>query len=302
MKQLTSQMRESFENLGLVIDALFANLPVETEVMSQSAKLVAKWMGDRLTAENTSRHLATVEELGILSRRLEYNFNDIPGRHWHYTLHGSHEEAKQKLAAYVEQRTREHAERHAKGMDKMHKTRAANRIKAADRINGQAAPEPVADEQRVVVAKRDSEVVRAVAGPEGESALAVQLRALREPDESYALTEAARQYANRSKRLFEQIAQLEATANELGVSFDKTKLVNSMHFDTDARLDAIVPLLPYIDRLEARVARQGEQLVEQRRKYADYDAIKAERDRLAKRIEQIIAANVVASRTEGAHR
>lgn len=141
------------------------------------------------------------------------------------------------------------------------------------------------DREKVVLATNDKEEVRAIAGPEPESPFAV-LRALRK-DESGALIEAARQYANRARLVDQKLGELEAA----GIHVDRSAVT----LPKDPVLDAVSLILPFINSLENTLHNFSEQNDALRRKMADYDQIKRAYETLKRRFEKDVAAKVAAA-------
>lgn len=139
--------------------------------------------------------------------------------------------------------------------------------------------------EAVALATKDDEEVRAIAGPEPESPFAV-LRALRK-DESGALVEAARQYANRAKLVDQKLGELEAA----GIHVDR----GAVKMDKDERLEAISLVLPHINSLENALHNFSEQNEGLRKKMADYDQMRRDYAVLKRRFERDVAAKVAAN-------
>jgi len=137
----------------------------------------------------------------------------------------------------------------------------------------------------VALATNDREEVRAIAGPEPESPFAV-LRSLRK-DESGALVEAARQYANRAKLVDQKLGELEAA----GIHIDRS----AVKMDKDEVLESVALTLPYITSLESTLHNLSEQNEGLRKKMTDYDVIKRSYETLKRRFEKDVAAKVATS-------
>lgn len=147
-------------------------------------------------------------------------------------------------------------------------------------------------DERVAIATKPDEEVRAIAGPDRPSPFAT-LAPLRK-DEPGALVEAARQYASRSGRIHDQIDKLMATAKELGITLNPDMLAGGVQLETDERLESISLVLPYIDKLEARVVRLTAELTEMRGK-GDLETLRNENRRLKTRVEQLVSQRVQAA-------
>lgn len=99
-------------------------------------------------------------------------------------------------------------------------------------------------EERVVVATRETEEVRAIAGPEHESAFEA-LRPMRK-NEGAALIEAASQYKQRAVLVATKLKELE----DIGVHIDPDLVV----IERDTMLENVALVLPYVVELEHRCA------------------------------------------------
>ena len=141
------------------------------------------------------------------------------------------------------------------------------------------------DREKVVLATNDNEEVRAIAGPEPDSPFAI-LRALRK-DESGALIEAARQYANRAKLVDQKLGELEAA----GIHVDRS----AVKMDKDEILESVALVLPHITYLENTLHNVLEQNDGLRKKVADYTEIKRNYEALKRRFEKDVAARVTAA-------
>jgi hypothetical protein len=153
-------------------------------------------------------------------------------------------------------------------------------------------PEPQAavdaeDAMLALASEKSNEETRAIAGPEPESPFAV-LRSLRK-DESGALIEAARQYANRAKLVDQKLGELEAA----GIHVDRSAVT----LPKDPVLDAVSLILPFINSLENTLHNFSEQNDALRRKMADYDQMKRSYETLKRRFEKDVAAKVAAATT-----
>lgn len=190
-----------------------------------------------------------------------------------WTLHGSKEECVAALKA-------------SWGTPGVKKTEAETQFRSsvAYQEPGRRGAENLRlpEKQEVVLATNDEEEVRAIAGPEPESPFAV-LRALRK-DESGALVEAARQYANRAKLVDQKLGELEAA----GIHVDRS----AVKMDKDEVLESVALVLPYINSLENTLHNFSEQNDALRKKMADYDQIKRDYAVLKRRFEKDVAAKV----------
>lgn len=136
----------------------------------------------------------------------------------------------------------------------------------------------------VALATDPTEEVRAIAGPEAPSPMS-SLASARRVDDSEALVEAARQYRDRAKPIEDLINKYIRD----GVQVDREAVLRNFRFKSDAMLDMVTKLLPVIERLERGMERVDHALQETRRRTADYDEVKRERDGLRKQVTRLIA-------------
>jgi hypothetical protein len=153
--------------------------------------------------------------------------------------------------------------------------------------------EPAPEEPPIALATETSrETTRAIAGPEHPSPFAV-LSPLRK-DEYAALTEAARQYANRKAEFAKVIENLRG----MGIEIDDAKLDKAVRFPVDPHMEAICEILPYVNRLEGMVENLTRQLVDARQKAVDYAEMKKERDSLRAQLQRKVAESIAARQRE----
>lgn len=146
--------------------------------------------------------------------------------------------------------------------------------------------------ETVVVAAKAEEETRAIAGPDRPSSFEA-LRPLRKADDATALIEAARQYANRSGKVSEQLAALKKMARELGVEIDESVVLSGISLIPDDRLETISLVLPVIERLERDNARLIKTLAEVNDKAKTTEHLQIENRRLKARVEALVSERVV---------
>lgn len=222
-------------------------------------------------------------ERGGMARR-RYTWDD-QGRVSYLTLIMSQEGAHTALNAI-------HAEE-LKEIDKppvrrKRKTSSQMAVEAVDAGWADAKTEPVA------LAKSDAEELRATAGPEAESPLKA-LAPYRKLDDPEAAVALARQYKDRHKTVLARLDDLASIAAEYGISFDRAKMTDAIKVEVDPMMEAIVAILPYIDRLEGRVKSLGSNAADARDKVQKYDAMVREVERLRDQNRRLIAEKVSAA-------
>jgi hypothetical protein len=141
----------------------------------------------------------------------------------------------------------------------------------------------------LALATREKEETRAIAGPEAKGAFEV-LRPDRK-DESVALVEAARQYADRQNAVRRAFEEME----KLGVKVNWDHIGEAVEVVPDERLAIVVDLLPYITTLEKRVERLAQDNVELRDRNKGYGSLQQENDKLRDQNRRLIAEKVGAS-------
>lgn len=280
-----------------MLHAIYRFLSTDHEARDMNAKRIGAIAG---VGSQADKYVRTFEDLGIIKRRMEYGTpkNGLSsGRHFHWTALVEEDEALLMLKKFQAARPSAIKDNRENGRRQEVATKAA--AKKAASIAPSFVPTPV-----VTLATQDSEEeTRAIAGPEtGEhlgDLMSSAIRGLRK-DESAALIEAARQYANRGQSLQTKLDELARLAAEVGVKFNVDIARTAISLDHDDRLEAIVPVLPYITRLEETVDRMGKQLVSQSGKVRDYDKAIADNRRLKERLEQLISARAMAGQVRSA--
>ena len=288
-----------------VLKSLYQYLEPGKEERDFGAPKLATMIG--IHASSVGSAMKLFESLGILTRRLEYGTpaNGLqPGRHYHYLLLKSEAEATTLHEQSIVTRRKAAIEGRLAADRKSGEARRGKSY-PKDATNGQTmnghtadatiAPEPE-PEPKVALATRPEEETRAIAGDVDTTlrgAFSEVLKNLQTRDESYALVEAARQYAQRATFIRQKIGEFEAVADKMGISFDRDKFIESLQFREDERLDHVRLVLPYINRLEDIVERQGRQLADQRVKIRDYDQLKSDNTRLTERNRDLVSKNAV---------
>jgi hypothetical protein len=251
-----SQIANQHEKQLRLLRALYQELPAWG---TQRKDFSVSRFCDSLGLKTHDRfYVQTFEELGIISKVLEYGSpkNGMnPGRHYHYTLLMPEEEAVARLQADYDQRL------------------AGNKAPKPARKYTRKATPAVVTEDVVTIATTDEEVTRAIAGADVDTSIGAQinpvtaatLRGMRK-NESAALVEAARQYLGRTEKLDDILDSLEATAKEMGISFDRTVAMGLFTLDRDERLENVALALPYITSLEREIEVRDMQVEEMRRK------------------------------------
>jgi hypothetical protein len=274
---------------------------VGVETRDLSSKRLGELAGDPSEA---GRYATKFEQLGFVKRRLEYGHPSngmSTGRHYHWTLLVPYDEAKRTLDAVQAVELVEHEKKMSEGNRRSSEKR---RGRPQPKKNTMPTESPKRNGQLlddngmgVALAKRESEEVRAITGPERPTLADAMPREVLElrRDEAYALVAATRQYVQRADTLRAKIADLERSAADMGVTIDSTKLVNALHFRPDERMEVIRPLLPIIDRLERVVERQVQTIDQLRERLNGYDQLRRDVEKLRKQNERLLAAQVVRS-------
>ena len=284
----TSQMGSQFEKERRTLDVIYDRLEIGVEKADMSAKRLGEEIG---VGERTMVYVSVFEDLGILSRRMVFGTptNGLSfGRHWYWTLIVTKEEAVKLLEASQVARI----EQAQKNTEAGNQRRKQKRAEEADRRSS--------DWISTAIATDPAEETRAISGPDPDrrlgSLMSSSITALRK-DESAALIAAARQYYSRVGSILKKIDELARLTQEVGVAFDRDKAIESIQYDVDERLEIVVDLLPYIDKLEMSVDRLSKQLVDQAEKNRDYDRMANENRAMRARIEKLIADRVAQSQT-----
>ena len=143
----------------------------------------------------------------------------------------------------------------------------------------------IADGERVVLAKRDSEEVRAIAGPDNGSPFA-GIRVLRR-DESAAYVAAAKQYSQRSTLIDTKLKELE----DAGIVVDRT----AIHFARDEQFEAVGQALPYITALENTVKNLEASVADLQKKSKDLPELRSRVETQKRQIDRMVADKVNAN-------
>lgn len=232
MAKITAQIQRRLDAEVRLLEKMYATMKVGE---------AAEWMSIRKATETFEEPEGTVstaaivfDDLGILKRELSYPGFQKQKSDW--TLLLPKHEALAKLAEW-------------------HRTVAMSptyRPFPKHEPKRRQEPKEEPKEERVAVATKpasEGQELVAVAGPDAESPFAA-LRVLRK-DESKALVEAARQYADKGKFLQDKIAELRSEGFEIAEG--------ALSLKRDERLEQIAYTLPYVDALE----RENERLLSQ---------------------------------------
>lgn len=268
-----------------VLDALYQRLVVGEEVRQMKAELFASALG--MPAPRIGERIKEIAHLGILNRRLEmgsYGNGMSMGRHFHWTLMVPKDEAVARLIQLDADEQAQARENYAQGFEKQRETRR----KANGAEHTEAKPV-----ERLGITVREGEPVEAIVGPEPPAPLA-DLRQYRK-NESFALVEAARQYAERHTKVGSSIEDLIAQAKAYGVTIDIDTVRQAVQFERDERLEDVGLVLPYVDELERAVSRLTNERTELYKKIADLNAAKVENTKLKAQVDRMIAQKVTAA-------
>lgn len=306
----------SYEREREMLTKLYTLFPLNVEQRDVNVDELAVTLG-LPSISNAGRAARIFEDLGILTRRLEYGGgNGLSfGRHYHWTLLKPLDEARALHEKNIAERAAQTEANRAKGNAEGGKARAGSRkiegkfVKPGEVesstpswLRPPGEPTPVVEKATdVVVATNEAEEVKAIAGPEADSTLRATvseaLKGARDPDHSEALVEAVRQYVGRTQKVRVKVAELERAAAELGITVDPGKVFAAMDFEVDPRMEELKLMLPYIATLEQRVARQGETIADQRERLKGFDQLKREVETLRAQNQRLIGARVEKAQT-----
>jgi hypothetical protein len=107
-------------------------------------------------------------------------------------------------------------------------------------------------------------------------------------DEPRALIEAARQYMTRQDAVEKQYQSLVT----MGLSVDKDLFFKSISLPKDDFLDAISHVVPLVTSMDSKFEILGNQLADARAKMKDYAEVKSNYERLQKRWNERVAAQL----------
>src|SRR5512141_2478120 len=139
----------------IVLDRLYDRLPVNEETRDVSTEDFA---GDGVHPQAAKDYIREMVDIGILTRRMEYGTPSnglTAGRHFHYTLRMSLDEARKALAALDEKNLIDETVNRAGAAKKS----AITKKKARTTIQ----PAPVSD--GLAIAQRGEEPIEAIVGP-----------------------------------------------------------------------------------------------------------------------------------------
>lgn len=182
-----------------------------------------------------------------------------------------------------ERRTRENLT-----MPANHPNKTSGTIKRSEPVV-RVVPAPLPPDE-VTLASDEREETRAIVGPSENTSPFEVLRPLRK-DEHAALIEATRQYASRKAEFAKTIDGL----RKMGIEIDDAKLDKAVRFPSDARLDALSEILPYVERLERTVENLTRQLADARTQAKDYAEVKQAYERLKIQFQRKVAEQVAAA-------
>lgn len=291
------------QELRTTLAHLYDILPVGVPTEYKTATL-AEHLGVKLPLADD--RCIQLTDLGLLTRKINYGRPDASGV-WHvgrwaeWTLHLPLDQAMARLEEWI---TRYQGgevlqatiQRAKFGQRKRKPREVVVRERDMTEARNQPLVAPGGPIERVTVAKDPGEDVRAVAGPDKASPFEA-LRPLRKAGDAEALVEAARQYANRSDKVHEHIDALVKSAKDLGLVIDEAAVMNAVSFERDERLETVSLVLPMIDALTARVESLNQQVLAQKAKVREYDAIATENRRLKSRVEALVSERVHTAQT-----
>jgi hypothetical protein len=221
---------------------------------------------------------------------LQVRFTGIPladggGRIAHWTLTKPYEEVEALLIAQWKNESSNYGE--SKKDDNELLPKVAGTLSTVESIpEPLPAPQPkVPDKAPVVIARRDSEETRAIAGPDDISPFA-GIRVLRR-DESAAYVAAAKQYAQRSTLIDTKLKELE----DAGITVDRS----AIRFDRDAQFEAVGLAIPYITALENTVKNLEASVADLQRKAKDVPELRGRVEAQKRQIERMVAEKVNAN-------
>jgi len=256
-------------------DTLQKELKLNEEVTGISYRTVGTWAG-----LNTSRSVdfkLAAEKLGLIRTRIAGSRTGATGKVAFWTLLVTPDQGLEIINkassadGYIRMElpiTKYESE--AKKDDNELLPKGAGTLSTVERIPG------------VVLAKRDTEETRAIAGPEPVNPLA-SLAPLRR-DEPGALIAAARQYQQRATAVKETLTSLA----KLGVTVDE----GAIHFQADPVLDVVVEILPTIRSLESEADRWKNAYNDLKTKTSNYDEMRRNYEALKRRQNTEMTARV----------
>ena len=258
---------ERFEKERRVLDKIYELVPVGQEFVCTSMTIYNAFEDFPSSPGQFTRYVSEVEKAGVFTRRYTMvTDNSRPdgrnGKVAYWTLLVDHDKARALLQESQEARMR-----------------------ATDEMLAQPR------KPRKPQGFSQPETTVAIVGPDAPTlaeAMSRQVRDLRK-DETGALLEAARQYANRKDSAMGKLQELAKTMEELGIRFDADKAAAAMHFEEDERLETIALILPYVERLERVNEQLANQVAEMRPKVAKYDQLANENTRLSNRVERLVS-------------
>lgn len=273
-KQIASRFEAEERLLGKMYDLMKVGEKTEWMSIRKAMELFEEKEGTVSTA------VIVYDDLGILGRELTYPGFQKQKVDW--TLLVDRKEAFKRLAAWHEK------VRMSPTYLKFPKHEPKARAK---RDNGTHAEEPAEEPRGVAIATRpasEGQELVASAGPEATSPFAA-LRSIRK-DESKALVEAARQYADKGTFLEKKIAELRAEGFEVAEG--------ALSLKRDERLEAVALAVPYVDALERENTRLLAMANNGREATKRYEDLSLRYTRLQQTNERLLAERVQGQRVE----
>jgi hypothetical protein len=235
-KQISNKFEAEERLLGKLYDSMEVGKTVEWMSIKKAIELFDEKEGTLASA------LIVFDDLGILGRNITYP--DFQKQNVAWTLLVPRKEAEKLLADWHEK------VRMSPTYLKFPKHEPKTRASRKNGVEAEVPTEPT--REQVAVATRpatEGQELVASAGPEAPNPFTA-LRAMRK-DESKAVIEAARQYANKGAFLEKKIAELREEGFEVAEG--------ALSIKRDDRLEAVALAVPYVEALE----RENERLLNQ---------------------------------------
>lgn len=272
MVAITKQIATRFENEERLLAKLYDLMKVgETNEWMSIRKAVELFEMPEGTISNS---LIVFDDLGILKR--EISWPDFQKQKVDWTLLVDRKEAEQRLATWHEK------VRMSPTYLKFPKHEVQPRSSTVAKREERQAEQPREERPQVAVATKpatEGQELVASAGPEAESPFAA-LRSMRK-DESKALIEAARQYANKGKFLEDKIEELRREGFEVAPG--------ALSIKRDERLEAVALAVPYVDALERENTRLLNQMNNGREAIRELEDLRTRYTRLKRSHDGLIA-------------
>jgi hypothetical protein len=237
MVQITKNIQKRFNAEDEFLTKLYDKFEVGVPQEGMSIKKACEITG--MSDGQIAAAIIVLDDLGVVGREMRYDEFQKMNVIW--TLLVSRKEAWQTLQSWHQKVADSPVNmRYPKHQPRTRRTKAQIE---AEKNGRTAAPILSLMPEQVTVADEpatEGEELVAVAGPERESPFTA-LRGMRK-DESKALVEAARQYANKGKFLEDKIAELRAEGFEVAEG--------ALTIKRDERLEAVALAVPYVESLE----------------------------------------------------